>query len=86
MQRHWSTLYDALAAGQIDLDALPHQLVRQGQTAAPYRVAGCRIVLLDHTGFPRPQARTVAERGRYPGPRGFTGLISPFRAARGPAT
>jgi hypothetical protein len=37
-------------------------------TVSAYRVANCRVVLLDHTGFARPSARTVAERERYVGP------------------
>ncbi|MDQ5850729.1 MAG: transposase, partial [Chloroflexota bacterium] len=68
MQRHWSTLYDALRHGRCDLDQLRPVLVKTAATAAPYRVAGCRVVLVDHTGFPRPAARTVAERERYHGP------------------
>src|SRR5215210_4294680 len=68
MQRHWSTLYDALRHGAIDLDTLRPLLAKTAATAAPYRVAGCRVVLIDHTGFPRPTARTVAERERYHGP------------------
>ncbi len=68
MQRHWSTLYDALRHGRIDLDELRPLLAKTATIAAPYRVAGCRVVLFDHTGFPRPAARTVADRERYPGP------------------
>jgi hypothetical protein len=70
MQRHWTTLYDALNNGQIDVDALRVVLAQTAGDASSYRVAGCRVVLLDHTGFPRPAARTVAERERYPGPNG----------------
>jgi hypothetical protein len=68
MQRHWTSLYDALRHGEIDLDKLRPLLVKTAATAASYRVAGCRVVLIDHTGFPRPMARTVAERERYHGP------------------
>ena len=68
MQRHWTTLYDALRHGRFDLDELRPLLVKTAATAAPYRVAGHRVVLVDHTGFPRPAARTVAERERYHGP------------------
>ncbi len=68
MQRHWSTLYDALRPGRCALDQLRPLLVTTAATAAPYRVAGHRVVLVDHTGFPRPAARTVAERERYHGP------------------
>lgn len=68
MRRHWTTLYDALRHGRIDLDTLRPLLATTAATAAPYRVAGCRVVLFDHTGFPRPAARTVADRERYPGP------------------
>ncbi len=68
MQRHWSTLYDALRHGRCDLAQLRPLLVTTAATAAPYRVAGQRVVLVDHTGFPRPAARTVAERERYHGP------------------
>jgi hypothetical protein len=68
MQRHWTTLYDAVRHGHFDLDKLRPLLVKTARTAAPYRVAGCRVVLVDHTGFPRPAARTVAERERYHGP------------------
>jgi hypothetical protein len=68
MQRHWTTLYDALRHGRFDLDTLRPLLVKTARTAAPYRVAGCRVVLVDHTGFPRPAARTVAARERYHGP------------------
>lgn len=64
MQRHWTSLYDALRHGEIDLDKLRPLLVKTAATAASYRVAGCRVVLIDHTGFPRPMARTVAERER----------------------
>src|SRR5919199_672505 len=68
MQRHWSTLYDALRHGELDLAKLRPLLVKTAATAAPYRVAGCRVVLVDHTGFPRPTARTLSERERYHGP------------------
>jgi hypothetical protein len=68
MQRHWTTLYDALRHGQIDLDKLRPLLVKTAASAAPYRVASCRVVLVDHTGFPRPTAPTVSERERYHGP------------------
>src|SRR3712207_1499148 len=68
MQRHWSSLYDALDAGRIDLDALRPVLAQTAALVSPYRVAGCRVVIVDHSGFPRPAARTVAERERYPGP------------------
>jgi hypothetical protein len=50
------------------LDKLRSLLSTTATTAAPYRVAGHRVVLVDHTGFPRPTARTVAERERYHGP------------------
>ena len=70
MQRHWSSLYDALDEGALDLDQVRLLLAQTAQTAAPYRVAERRVVVLDHTGFPRPAARTVAERERYPGPNG----------------
>jgi hypothetical protein len=68
MQRHWTTLYDALRHGRIDLDELRPLLAETAATAAPHRVAGCRVVLFDHPGFPRPTARTVADRECYPGP------------------
>jgi hypothetical protein len=68
MQRHWSSLYDALDEGAIDLDRLRPLLVETGAAVSPYRVAGCRVVIVDHSGYPRPAARTVAERERYPGP------------------
>ncbi len=70
MQRHWTTLYDAVDAGRIDLDALRPVLAQTAGRAACYRVAGARVVLVDHTGFPRPSARTVAARERYLGPNG----------------
>jgi hypothetical protein len=70
MQRHWSTLYDALDAGRCDPDALRPLLVHTAEQVSPYRVAGCRVVIVDHSGYPRPMARTVAERERYPGPNG----------------
>lgn len=70
MQRHWSTLYDALDEGSVDLDVLRPVLAQTASTVSPYRVAGCRVVVLDHTGLPRPTARTVADRERYPGPNG----------------
>jgi hypothetical protein len=50
------------------LDELRPLLVKTAKTAAPYRVAGHRVVLVDHTGFPRPAAPTVTERERYHGP------------------
>jgi hypothetical protein len=68
MQRHWTSLYDALRHGCIDLDELRPLLAKTAASAAPHRVAGCRVVLFDHTGFPRPAARTVADRECYPGP------------------
>lgn len=68
MQRHWTSLYAAVRHGRFDLDKLRLLLVKTAKTAAPYRVAGHRVVLVDHTGFPRPAARTVAERERYHGP------------------
>ena len=70
MQRHWSTLYDALDEGRIDLDALRPLLTRTAGSISPYRVAGSRVVIVDHSGYPRPAAHTVAERERYPGPNG----------------
>ncbi len=70
MQRHWTTLYDALRHGHINLDTLRPLLAQTASTAAPFRVDGCRVVLFDHTGFPRPAARTVADRECYPGPNG----------------
>src|SRR5215217_1894889 len=68
MQRHWSTLYDALRHGRFELARLRPLLVRHARSAAPYRLAGHRVVLVDHSGYPRPAARTVAERERYHGP------------------
>ena len=68
MQRHWTTLYDAVNKGQIDLDALRPLLTRTAGCVSAYRVAGCRVVLLDWTGYPRPMAKTGADRERYVGP------------------
>jgi len=68
MQRHWSSLYDALDEGAIDLERLRPLLAETGAAVSPYRVAGCRVVIVDHSGYPRPAARTVAARERYPGP------------------
>ena len=68
MQRHWSTLYDALDEGAIDLDALRPLLAQTAGAVSPYRVVGCRVVIVDHSGYPRPAARTVPDRERYPGP------------------
>jgi hypothetical protein len=68
MQRRWTSLYDALRHGDIKLDALRPLLAKTAISAAPHRVAGCRVVLFDHTGFPRPAAHTVADRECYPGP------------------
>jgi hypothetical protein len=70
MQRHWSPLYDALDAGQIDLDALRPLLAETAEAVSASHLAGCRVVLVDHSGLPRPAARTVAERERSPGPTG----------------
>ncbi len=70
LQRHWSTLYDALDEGRIELDALRPLLAQTAAAVSPYRVAGCRMLIVDHSGYPRPAARTVAERERYPGPNG----------------
>ncbi len=70
LQRHWTTLYDALDEGRIALDALRPLLAQTAGAVSRYRVAGCRVVLLDHTGYPRPTAKTVAERECYPGPNG----------------
>ena len=70
MQRHWSSLYDALDEGTIDLEVLRPLLALTAAAVSPYRVAGCQVVIVDHSGFPRPSARTVAERERYPGPNG----------------
>ena len=60
MQRHWTTLYDALRHGHIDLDQLRPLLARTASFAAPHRVAGCRVVLFDHTGFPNDEAASLA--------------------------
>lgn len=68
MQRHWSALYDALRHGHFDLDQLRPLLVQTAATAAPLRLAGRRVLLVDHSGYPRPAARSVAERERYHGP------------------
>ncbi len=70
LQRHWSTLDDALDDGRIDRDKLRPRLAQTAEVVSPYRVAGCRGVIVDHSGYPRPAARTVAERERYPGPNG----------------
>src|SRR5215218_7757009 len=56
MQRHWSTLYDALRHGRFDLDLLRPLLVKTARNAAPYRLGGHRVVLVDHSGYPRPAA------------------------------
>jgi hypothetical protein len=68
MQRHWSGLYDALRHGRFDLNPLRPLLVQTAHSLAPLRLAGYRVVLVDHSGYPRPAARTVAERERYHGP------------------
>ncbi len=68
MRRHWSTLYDALRHGRFHLDALRPLLVQTARTAAPLRLGGRRVVLVDHSGYPRPAAPTVADRERYHGP------------------
>ncbi len=71
MQRHWSSLYDAIDEGHFEPDALRPLLVNTAGHLSSYRVADCRVVVIDHSGYPRPQARTVAERERYPGPNGI---------------
>src|SRR5215212_4662250 len=68
MQRHWSTLYDALRHGRFDLDHLRPLLVQTARPAAPLRLAGRRVLIVDHSGYPRPAAPTVAEREYYHGP------------------
>jgi hypothetical protein len=68
MHRHWSTLYDALRNGRFDLDQLGPLLVKSAGSVAPLRLAGRRVLLTDHSGYPRPAARTVAGRERYHGP------------------
>src|SRR5215210_6798444 len=70
MQRHWSSLYDALDEGRFAPDAIRLLLAETAGPVGPYRVAGCRVVIVDHSGYPRPMARTVTERERYPGPNG----------------
>jgi len=70
MRRHWSSLYAALDQGTINLDALRPLLAQTAGVVGTHRVAGCRVVIVDHSGFPRPWARTVAERERYRGPNG----------------
>jgi hypothetical protein len=68
MQRHWTTLYDALRNGGFNLDELRPLLVKTAAAVAPLRVGGRRVLLVDHSGYPRPAARTVSERERYHGP------------------
>jgi hypothetical protein len=68
MQRHWSSLYDALDEGHFEPDDVRPLLADTAGQASSYRVADCRVVVVDHSGYPRPQARTVAEHERYPGP------------------
>ena len=68
MQRHWSSLYDAIDQGHLDPDDVRPLLADTATHLTSYRVADCRVVVVDHSGYPRPQARTVAERERYPGP------------------
>ncbi len=68
MQRHWSSLYDAIDEGHLDPDTLRPLLADTAGQLSLYRVADCRVVVVDHSGYPRPQARTVAERERYHGP------------------
>src|SRR4051795_11089227 len=60
MHRHWSTLYDALRHGRFQLDALRPLLIQAARTVAPLRLTGRRVLLVDHTGYPRPAAPTVA--------------------------
>jgi hypothetical protein len=68
MQRQWSTLYDAIDEGQVDPDDLRPLLAHTAGQVCSYRVADRRVVVVDHSGYPRPQARTVAQRERSPGP------------------
>jgi hypothetical protein len=68
MHRHWSSLYDALRHGRFDLAHLRPLLVQTAGWAAPYRLGNYRVVVVDHSGYPRPTARTVGERERYHGP------------------
>lgn len=56
------------APGAFKAEQLRSMLVKAASTAAPLRLAGRRVLLVDHTGYPRPAARTVAERERYHGP------------------
>ena len=60
MQRPWSPLYDALRHGRF----MRPLLVQTARTAAPLRLAGRRVLVIDHSGYPRPAAPTVAERER----------------------
>jgi hypothetical protein len=68
MQRHWSSLYDALRHGRFQLADLRVLLVTTAASAAPFRLAGRRVLVVDHSGYPRPAAPTVGARERYHGP------------------
>jgi hypothetical protein len=68
MHRHWTSLYAALRHGRFDLDQLRPLLVQTAGWAAPYRLGRYRVLVVDHSGYPRPTARTVGERERYHGP------------------
>ena len=59
MQRHWSFLYDALDEGRFDPDALRTLLAETAGLISPYRVAGCRVMIVDRSGYPRPMARAA---------------------------
>src|SRR4051794_22376477 len=68
MQRHWSSLDDAIDQGHFEPDDVRPLVAQTAGQGCSYRVADCRVVIVDHSGYPRPQARTVAERERYPEP------------------
>jgi hypothetical protein len=70
VRRHWSTRYDALRHGRCALDQLRPLLVQTGRSAAPLRLGGHRVLVVDHSGYPRSAAHTVAARERYHGPNG----------------
>ena len=61
-RRKFSSIYDVLAEGQIDAQAL-HPLLADSQPDDCERLAGYEVYGLDTTPDERPEAETLAERG-----------------------
>jgi hypothetical protein len=67
-QRHWASVFDALTDGRVDIAALRRLLVTS--LPPPPAVPARALWVIDGSGWPRPEAKTSAERT-------FTRFVTP---------